>query len=135
MSADDEKSLERLLDFDRRRYWLLNDWSVRFRICRVRAHPGRPAGIKYSLTLHDDTGERLLGFDNAHAVGVGAAFDHRHWFRNLRLVKPYQYRGADRLLMDFFEEVEAACRREGIAFEFDEEDILEDGRMEDDDDT
>jgi len=135
LERDDESSLERLLDFDRRRYWLGNDWSVRFRVYRVQAHPGRPAGIKYSFTLHDDTGERLLGFDNAHAVGAAAAFDHRHRFRNVRLVKPYDYNGPDRLLVDFFEAVETACTRDGIAFEFDDEDLLEDGLMEDDDDT
>jgi hypothetical protein len=28
----------------------------------------RPHGIKYSLTLHDRKGNRILGFDNAHAV-------------------------------------------------------------------
>jgi hypothetical protein len=133
--SKDELSLERLLDFDRRRYWLRNDWSVRFRVYRVQAHPGRPTGIKYSFTLHDDTGERLLGFDNAHAAGAAAAFDHRHWFRNVRVVSPYEYRGPDQLLVDFFEAVEMACDREGIPFEFDDEDILEDGLMEDDDAT
>jgi Family of unknown function (DUF6516) len=135
LSEPDEGSLERLLDFDRRRYWLRNDWSVQFRVCRVQAHTGRPAGIKYSLTLHDDIGQRLLGFDNAHAVRAGATFDHRHWFRNMRLVKPYVYSGPDQLLVDFFEAVETACGREGIAFEFDDEDVLEDGLIEDDDDT
>ena len=135
MAVDDESSLERLLDYDRRRYWLLNDWSVRFRIHRVQAHPGRPAGIKYSFTLHDDVGERLLGFNNAHSVGKDTVFDHRHWFRNVMLVKPYDYRGPDQLLMDFFNAVEAACKREGITFEFDDEDLLEDGLIMEDDDN
>jgi hypothetical protein len=31
--------------------------------------------------------------------------------------------------------VETACRREGIAFEFDDEDLFADGPMEDDDGT
>jgi hypothetical protein len=135
LNANDDRRLERLLDFDRRRYWLPNDWSVRFRIYRVEVHPGRLAGIKYSFTLHDDTGVRLLGFDNAHAVDAGPAFDHRHWFRNIGLVKPYQYRGPDQLLTDFFNAVETACRREGVAFEFDDEDLFADGPMEDDDGT
>lgn len=87
MDKGDESSLERLLDFDRRRF---------------------------------------LGFDNAHSVGTAATFDHRHWFRNVRRVKPYEYSGPDQLLVDFFEAVEAACRRDGIAFEFDDEDTLED---------
>lgn len=28
----------------------------------------RPQGIRYSLTLHDRRGNRIMGFDNAHAV-------------------------------------------------------------------
>ena len=28
----------------------------------------RPHAIRYSLTLHDRYGERIMGFDNAHAV-------------------------------------------------------------------
>ena len=27
-----------------------------------------PHGIRYSLTLHDPNGKRILGYDNAHAV-------------------------------------------------------------------
>jgi hypothetical protein len=64
-----------------------------------------------------------------------AAFDHRHWFRNVGLVKPYEYSGPDRLLVDFFEAIEAACSREGVDFEFDDEDLMEDGPIEDDDGT
>jgi hypothetical protein len=50
-------------------------------------------------------------------------------------VRPYRYRGPDQLLTDFFDAVETACRREGVAFEFDEEDLFADGPMEDDDGT
>jgi hypothetical protein len=35
----------------------------------------------------------------------------------------------------FFDAVEAACRREGVAFEFDGEDLFADGPMEDGDGT
>ncbi len=46
---------------------------------------------------------------------------------------PYDYRGADELICDFFEAVEMACRTEGVPFEFDAEDVeLE---PEDDDGT
>ena len=135
MGAGDDIGLERLLDYDRRRYWLVNDWSVRLRVHRVRAHPGRPAGIKYSFTLHDDRGRRLLGFDNAHAVGTSTAFDHQHRYRDFGSTRPYRYRGAEQLLTDFFAAVERACRIEGVPFEFDAEDLLGDVPMEDDDDA
>lgn len=32
----------------------------------------RESGVKYSLTLHDKSGERILGFDNAHQIEYGA---------------------------------------------------------------
>ena len=74
-----DEVMRRLLDYDRRRYWLVNGWS--FRISEVTATAARPQGIKYSFTLHDVDGTRLLGFDNAHGVPRVVAFDHRHRFR------------------------------------------------------
>jgi hypothetical protein len=53
----------------------------------------------------------------------------------VELVEPYEYGGPDRLLVDFFEAIEAACSREGVDFEFDDEDLMEDGPIEDDDGT
>lgn len=72
----------------------------------------RPHGIKYSLTLHDRDGRRLLGFDNAHAVGSGrrgsyagrrVEFDHKHTGEK---VVPYQFQSAEQLLLDFFAAVD-----------------------------
>ena len=39
---------------------------------QVAASPERPHGISYSLTLHAANGERLVGYDNAHAVSAGS---------------------------------------------------------------
>jgi Family of unknown function (DUF6516) len=44
---------------------------VRFTVTRVPACPEKPHGLDYSLTLHGPTGERLVGFDNAHPLGKG----------------------------------------------------------------
>jgi len=41
-------------------YWVKMDVS------RVAITAEWPYGIKYSLTLHAPSGERLMGFDNAH---------------------------------------------------------------------
>ena len=76
-----DEAMCRLLDYDRRRYWLLNGWSIRFRVSEVATSEGRPHGIKYAFTLHDLDGMRLLGFDNAHGVPNAQGFDHRHGFR------------------------------------------------------
>ncbi len=63
-----DEAMRRLLDYDRRRYWLANGWSIRFRIAETPVTAGRPHGIKYSFTLHDVDRARLLGFDNAHGI-------------------------------------------------------------------
>jgi len=128
-----DEALRRLLDYDRRRYWLVNGWSIRFRVAEVAATGARPQGVKYAFTLHDVDGSRLLGFDNAHGVPRAQTYDHRHRFRRAGELVPYDFRGADELICDFFAAVEQACRQEGTPFEFAAEDVeLE---MEDDNDT
>ena len=114
-----DEAMRRLLDYNRRRYWLVNGWSIRFRIAEVAATAARPHGIKYAFTLHDVDGARLLGFDNAHGVPRVRAFDHRHRFRRPDELVPYAFQGADGLICDFFAAVEQACRQEGVKFEFD----------------
>ncbi len=92
---------------------------VRFVVQSVPATAAKPHGLDYSLTLHDASGERLVGFDNAHPVRsgpgpggrAGAALDHRH---RLRTVRPYQYRDASSLLQDFWTEVDAVLRGLGV---------------------
>lgn len=96
-----------------------NFW-VRFSVNRVPTTPAKSHGLDYySLTLHDKTGARLIGFDNAHPVqsssGSGARkkkeFDHRH---RLRVVKPYDYKNAADLLADFRIEVDRVLRENGV---------------------
>lgn len=115
--------LSRLFDYDRRRYWLVNGWSIRFRIAEVQASTERPHGVKYALTLHDVDGKHLLGFDNAHGLPSIQAYDHRHRFRKTDELVSYKFSGADELICDFFNAVEQACRQEGVPFEFDSEEI------------
>jgi hypothetical protein len=127
-----DEPMKRLLDYDHRRYWLVNGWSVRFRIAEVDVSVERPHGIRYSLTLHDVDGIRLLGYDNAHGVPRTQRYDHRHRFRQTKDLIAYEFRGADELLCDFFAAVERACAEEGSAFEF-EADEIELQTEEDDD--
>ena len=56
-----DEPMRRLLDYDHRRYWLSNGWSVRFRISQASTSTARPHGIRYAFTLHDLDGTRLLG--------------------------------------------------------------------------
>ena len=89
---------------------------VKFVVKQVAVSPERPHGLNYSLTLHDEDGERLLGFDNAHAVressGPGARtrieYDHKHSGERVRF---YVYTDAVTLLADFWTEVEAILQK------------------------
>ena len=52
---------------------------------------------KYSL-VYIVNGERVIGYDNAEGKG-----DHRHY---VRAEKPYRFKGIDRLLEDFYNDIE-----------------------------
>jgi hypothetical protein len=80
-----------------------------------------PQGIRYSLTLHDRYGSRLLGYDNAHGVrppgrmrysGRRVTYDHRHRHPRDKGV-PYEFTSADQLLKDFFDEVDRTLKQAG----------------------
>ena len=91
---------------------------VQFAVASVSPTPERPHGLKYSLTVHDPHGERIAGFDNAHAVpttkgpgGKRLEYDHKHRFKT---VQPYDYSDATALLEDFWKLAEAVLKEEGV---------------------
>jgi Family of unknown function (DUF6516) len=92
-------------------------YVLRFVVKRVPPSPERPQGLSYSLTLHDETGARLVGFDNAHPAPRPKGrrrrtmHDHRH---RLRTIRPYEYRDAAALLADFWADVDAVLRERGV---------------------
>lgn len=118
MTEQRDPSLDALLGLDGEtfvadaegRHW------VKFVVKRVPTSAERPHGLSYSLTLHDEKGERLVGFDNAHPAPAQKGrrrrieHDHRH---RLRKVRPYDYRDAATLLADFWAEVEAVLKERG----------------------
>lgn len=92
-------------------YWIkIEAWTV-------GPTEGIPHGIRYSLTLHDPKGRRMLGYDNAHAVelpkrgfaGRRLEYDHVHRHARDRGV-PYAFSSAGQLLADFFEEVDKVLK-------------------------
>jgi|SRR5581483_4475171 hypothetical protein len=99
-----------------------NGYWVAIRASRVEPDAGRPHGLQYSLTLHDESGERILGYDNSHAIDVATgpakrskrppAFDHVNR-RGGRPV-PYTFTTPFKLVQDFFAEVEAILKEEGV---------------------
>jgi hypothetical protein len=92
---------------------------VRFRVKRIEPTADRPHGLDYSLTLHDENNQRLVGFDNAHPVAptrgpagrTQRGRDHRH---RLRTIRPYDYKDAGTLLADFWAEVDAVLEERGV---------------------
>jgi hypothetical protein len=116
-----DPSLDSLLDLDGQILFVneAGRYSVKFLVRRTDVTPERPHGLSYSLTLHGPHGERLVGFDNAHAVTAGRgrgrsrrrAHDHKH---RLRTVRAYDYRDAATLLGDFWAEVDAVLREKGV---------------------
>jgi hypothetical protein len=91
---------------------------VKFEIRRIEPTPEKPHSLDYSLTLHGPSGERLVGFDNAHAVkaqagpgGKRAAWDHKH---RLRTIRPYDYADAAALLEDFWRLVDDVLTERGV---------------------
>lgn len=115
-----EHTLEFLLAFDGRRHWYEGGYNLKFEIRRSAPTTARPHGLRYSFTLHDPKGRRLVGFDNAHALKVRRRGRQRHpvadhWHRNEKDPgRPYQFKGAEQLLDDFFDEVERVLEERGV---------------------
>jgi hypothetical protein len=67
--CDSDPDWDLLLDLDGESFatGAHGDYVIRFVVKRVPASRERPHGLSYSLTLHDGSGSRLVGFDNAHA--------------------------------------------------------------------
>lgn len=93
-------------------YW------IKIAAWRVKVTQEIPHGIRYSLTLHDPHGKRILGYDNAHAVkspkkfkyaGVRLPYDHKHRHVSDKGM-PYEFHNAHQLLADFFTEVDRVLK-------------------------
>jgi hypothetical protein len=92
-------------------YVIEGPYWVKFEVKEVAVTAERPHGLDYSFTLHDGDGERILGFDNAHAItevsGPGARtrveYDHKHRGERVRF---YDFTDAATLIVDFWAEVD-----------------------------
>ena len=118
---DRDFSLDTLLDLNGQVLFVDPDgkYWVKFEVMRVDPSSERPHGLKYSLTLHNEAGERLVGFDNAHSVRgrsgpSGKKEKHRDHKHRIRTVKPYEYQDAAALLADFWVEVDAVLKEKGV---------------------
>jgi len=117
----DSKAAQNLLDLNGDTFFIEEGGSywVKFEAIEVEVSKAIPHGIYYSLTLHSKSGERLVGFDNAHPVsqtgGPGGKpkvpNDHRH---ARDIVRPYKFKDAYTLVKDFWKEVERVLGEEGV---------------------
>jgi hypothetical protein len=103
--------LENLLMLHGEIFPMDNGYWTKIEAWRIQATKERPHGIRYSLTLHDDKNDRVLGYDNAHHMKPKrkrfavekATWDHKHLKKK---VEHYEFESADQLLEDFWNEVE-----------------------------
>ena len=106
-----DRGLEHLLELDGEIIAFDNGMWAKFVAIRVEPGAFRPHGISYSLTLHDRSGNRIFGIDNAHPLRTTAgpagrgrvASDHVHHGATRR---PYNFIDAGTLLEDFWKAAE-----------------------------
>jgi uncharacterized protein DUF6516 len=125
MSEVDSKSddgRDYFLSLDRQWIGYEKEYWVTFRVRGVDASAERPHGFQYSLSLHDDKDDRVLGYNNAHGVDVATgpsrksrrpkAFDHIN--RRGRSPVPYEFTTPYKLLEDFLADVDDILEKEGV---------------------
>jgi len=108
---DLDTGLDVLLQLDGEIFPMENGCWTKFEVKLVSMNVHIPHGIKYSLTLHNSSNVRILGYDNAHAIKpkkkkYGAkkiTWDHRH---KRKIVESYEFENAAQLLGDFWQDVD-----------------------------
>ncbi len=103
--------LDVLLQLDNEIFPMENGFWTKIEAKSVASNEHIPHGIKYSLTLHDSSNIRVLGYDNAHGIkpkkkkygGKRLIWDHKH---KRKIVEPYEFENAGQLLEDFWTDVD-----------------------------
>jgi len=110
MPAKADHGLKLLLELDDEIFQPEGGYWTKFEVREVVPTPEIPHGIRYSLTLHDRHGTRLLGYDNAHALPKATKhatrvveWDHRH---SRDIVRAYRFVNSGKLLEDFWKSVD-----------------------------
>ena len=112
MKKKKDPTIETLLDLDGFIAEIGKGYWVKIEARTVREDPAKPHGVKYSLTLHNPKGERILGYDNAHAVLAKPSLKvHDHMHKSGKIVS-YSYKDAAKLMEDFWKDVERILEKE-----------------------
>lgn len=125
MRSETDQDIENLLLMDGTVLEVDSDleYFVRIKAGKVEPSDGRPHGVNYSLTLHNKQNDRLMGFDNAHSIEDKrkgrfsrhrklSKWDHKHKFKDVAVITPYDYTSAEQLMEDFWKAVDEALRLE-----------------------
>ncbi len=111
MGREADYTLDTLLEWDGSFFVVGNDYWIKIEAKRIEGDAGKPFGLKYSLTLHNPQGERVLGYDNAHAIPNRSYIKvHDHMHKGSKIVA-YNYIDADHLWADFCNDVEQLLAR------------------------
>ncbi|MDO6842153.1 DUF6516 family protein [Paraglaciecola chathamensis] len=102
--------LDTLLSLHGETFPMDNGFWTKFEAYKVEVSIQIPHGIKYSLTLHNQSNVRIFGIDNAHGFKpkkkkFGAkivTWDHKH---KQNKVVNYEFENAGQLLKDFWDGV------------------------------
>jgi hypothetical protein len=114
-----DTELQTLLDLHDLQMAIGEGYWVKFEAWLAPPNEHIPYGIRYSFTLHNKYGTRLLGFDNAHApkvkrrkfAGKRLDWDHKHY---RGVVSDYYFDSAGQLVEDFWTSVNQILCEEGI---------------------
>jgi hypothetical protein len=109
--------LDTLLELDGSLFEQEDGFWIKIEAKRVELSASIPHGIRYSLTLHNKYGTRVMGYDNAHAVkppkkgfvGRRLEYDHKHRTASDRGVT-YIFESPQKLLEDFFAEADRVIK-------------------------
>jgi hypothetical protein len=119
---DHYKNIDVLLDLDGIIIEQAGGYWVKFEARQLPVATEQiPHCIRYSLTLHNKEGTRVMGFDNAHAVKIRKTgkhrarktYDHRHRHAEDQGV-PYEFNNAHQLIKDFWMEVDQTLNLLGV---------------------
>jgi len=102
--------LENLLSLHGEVFPMDNGYWVKFEAYQIKPTKAVPHGIRYSLTLHDKSNKRVIGYDNAHSfksskkyAATKESYDHIH--KQMDIVA-YEFESAGQLLEDFWKSVD-----------------------------
>jgi len=109
-SNENNLGLEYLLELNGEIFPMDNGYWTKIEAKVVDSSEQIPHGVKYSLTLHNKSNARILGYDNAHGVRTNKTkfkvmktkWDHKH---ERNRIKSYDYKTAATLLEDFWNDV------------------------------